>query len=444
MKELIEFFEKFFGSLGCEVQKRESCLIISNVPANFEKFCGKKSPYYLSFESEVENYELINPTHYLIKSMKEFLEGRGETTLLKLDVVFDAKEELPKMIPFRNCKIKSVSKSSKNDFVFRFSFSSVFQYLNDKEQVINNIYVRNGEVINFDAGLVLSEGNKREIHEVETDKEYEIVKEKLKELIKPKIAEVSLKLNEKLQKEISRIKIHYKNHLEENKGQRETLMKQISDSTGEKRKKFEKMLEKLMEENLSSSEEKTLTENETRKHGLSIKNKLINVSVIYFPIFNFNLMLSSGKTDKIIGINYDSLKKEILPLFCSTCNKELNEIILCSSGHLTCRNCGEKCDMCDGIFCKSCNQAKCNFCGRKLCSDCVEVCASCRKTFCSHDVYPFDNSRRKMCRKCMKKCAKCGEIILPGELREMNGKEVCSKCYNKESRKMFMKDLEKF
>lgn len=441
MKELIEFFEKFFESLGCKIQKNNFGLIISEVPANFEKFSGKKSPYYFCFDSETEGYELINPTHYLVKSMKEFLEGRGETTLLKLDVQFDAKEEIPKMIPFRNCKIKNVSKSHKNDFVFRFSFSSIFQYLNEKEQVINNIYVQNGKVINFDESLILSDGNKREIGEVNTNKEYEIAKEKLKELIKPKVSEVSQKLNEQLQKEISRIKIHYKNNLNENNQQKELLMKQIEESTGEKKKRFKKMLQKLVEENPTTAEENLLIEGETKKHGLSIKNKLINVSVIYFPIFDFNLMLNSGKTDKIIGMSYNSLNKEILPLFCSTCNAKLDEIILCSSGHLTCRNCGEKCDMCGGIFCKSCSQTKCNFCGRKLCSNCVEVCPSCKKTFCSHDVYSFDNSGRKMCRKCMKKCSKCGIIISPGELKEVGGNPICSKCYNQENRKKFLRGL---
>ncbi len=440
MKELIDFFANFFTSVGSEVRRENLCLEISNVPAGFEKFAGKKSPYYFCFESEVGGYELIGPTHYLVKLMKEFLEGRGETTLLKLDVQFDAKEEIPKMIPFRNCKIKGVSKSHVNDFVFRFSFSTTFQYLNDKEQMINNIYVRGGEVINFDEALVLSEGNKREIMEVDTNKEYEIAKARVKELIQPKVEELSKKLNEQLQKEISRIRVHYKNNLEENNQQRELLVKQMEEAKGEKRKKIQKMLQKLEEDRPKQTEENILIDNETKKHGLSIRNKLINISVIYFPIFNFNLMLS-GKTEKIIGVNYDSLKKEILPLFCSTCNTKLDEIILCSSGHLTCRNCGDKCDMCGGVFCKSCNQTKCNFCGRRLCSNCVEICASCKKTFCAHDVQTFDNSGRKMCRKCLKKCAKCGEVIQPGELRDVGGKEICAKCYNTENRKKFVNGL---
>lgn len=439
MAGLIEFFEKFFESLGCKIQKRDFCLIVEDVPANFEKFSGKKSPYYFSFESETAGYELINANHYLIKSMKEFLEGRGETTLLKMDVQFAPKEEIPKLIPFRNCTIKNISKTSKNDFIFRFSFASIFQYLNDREQIINHLYIKNGEIINFDESIPLSEGNKKEISDISIDKEYETAKLKLKGLIEPKVKEISQKLNEQLDKEISRIKEHYKNRLGEINQQKELLNRQIKESNGEKKKKFEKMLQKIEEENLSSAEEQTFIDGEKKKHGLSIKNKLINASVIYFPILNLNLMLESGKANRIIQMEYDSLKKELLPLFCSTCNSKLDEIILCSSGHLTCKNCGDKCVVCDGVFCKSCSQFKCNYCERKICSQCANVCASCKKTFCKNHLYPFD-AGRKLCHNCMKKCDRCGKIIEP-ELARIAGHKFCLKCSNKENRMNIMKNV---
>ena len=439
MTELIEFFEKFFENLGCKIQKQNLCLIISDVPANFEKFSGKKSPYYFSFNSEIAGYELINNNHYLIKSMKEFLEGRGETTLLKMNIQFDPKEEIPKLIPFRNCTIKSASKTSKNDFIFRFSFASNFQYLNDREQIINHLYIKNGEIINFDESIPLIEGSKKEISEISIDQEYEVAKLKLKELIEPKVKELSQKLSEQLNKEILRIKEHYKNRLDEINQQKESLMRQTKESDDEKKKKLEKMIQKLEEEDHSTIEEQSFIDGEKKKHGLSIKNKLINASVIYFPILNINLMLESGKTNRIIQMAYDSRKKELLPLFCSTCNSKLDEIILCASGHLTCRNCGEKCAICDGIFCKSCSQLECNYCKRKICPQCAETCSSCKKTFCKNHISPFDSGRR-LCQNCMKKCNKCGKVIEP-ELARIAGHQFCLKCSNEENRKNFMKDV---
>lgn len=445
-----EFFEKFFGNLGCKLVSEEDCLVISDVPASFEKFSGKKSPYYLCFGQNPvsEIYEKINSNHYLVKSMKEFLEGHGETTLLKLEVQFEPKEEIPNLIPFRNCKIKSVSKTSRNDFVLRFSFGTVFQYLNDKEQIINNIYIRNGDVIDFDGDLSFTEGNKRDLKEINTQNEYELAKTKLRELINPKLEELSSRLNEKLKKEISRIESHYKNNLDEIKQQREMLIKQVEecdDSTDgiDKKKKFEKMLEKIKDENSEnklSQEEKTLIDHEIRKHGLSVKNKLINVSVIYFPIYNVSFVVNAGN-DKMLNVEYDSLKKKINPLFCASCKCELDEIIVCSSGHLTCRNCGSKCEFCEGISCKSCAELKCSFCGRRLCSACADTCSFCKNVFCKDHLNSVPGSNKKLCRNCTQRCSKCSVIVEPNSMRKIDGRIFCMKCYNKEVGKKILEGV---
>ena len=46
MNQLIDFFIKFFRSIGCEVKQNEEDLVISNIPTNFEKFSGKRGPYF--------------------------------------------------------------------------------------------------------------------------------------------------------------------------------------------------------------------------------------------------------------------------------------------------------------------------------------------------------------------------------------------------------------
>lgn len=439
MTELIDFFEKFFENLECAIQRENGCLLISNVPAGFEKFSGKKSPYYFSFSDKKEGYEFVDSGHYFIKMIKEFLDGRGETTLLKMNAEFDPKEELPKLIQFRNCKIKSVTKIVQNDFIFRFSFASIFQYLNEKEQLINHIYLKDSEEINFNENAHLSEGNKKELKEINVEENYETAKIKLKKLIEWRVSEISRKLNEQLNKEISRIKEHYKNRLDEINQQKEILVRQIKDSDGEKKKKIEKMLQKIEEENPQLAEEQALIDGEKKKHSLSIKNKLINASVIYFPIFDMNLMLESGKTNRIINLKYDSLEKEISSLFCSSCNSKLDEIILCSSGHLTCRNCGDKCEICGGIFCKSCPQNECSYCRRKICVHCAEVCDSCKKTFCRNHIHLV--GRKKLCHGCMQKCNKCGEIIGQDEIKKIDGKTFCARCFNQKNRKQFMKSI---
>jgi hypothetical protein len=427
MNPLKEFFLKFFKNLGCKVSENGECLNIIDIPSSFEKFSGKKGPYAFCFESPVDGYEFVGANHYIINSMKDFLEGRGETTLLKFDVNFDPKKELESLIPLRNCEVKSFSKVSENKFLFRFSFATVFQYLNEKEQIINNIYIRDGEIIDFDESFELSEGNKRDVKEIVFDNEYELSKNKLKEMIEPKKNEISLKLNDMLKKEISRIEIHYKNRLDE--VNKDSLKKQIH---------------KFDEENSPESfkeEEKTLIEHEVRKHALSIKNRLLNVSIICYPIYNLNVVLNSGSDNRMIQIDYDPIKKSISPLFCMSCKTPLDEIIICTSGHLICRNCGERCEICGGVFCKMCSEKLCSFCSKKVCSNCGEICEGCKKTFCKNHAYPINDSGKKLCRNCIKRCCECGLMIEPGFIKKIGENFYCLKCFNAEKGKKILDDV---
>jgi hypothetical protein len=407
MNELISFFAKFFSSLGCKIKQEDDSLVISEIPANFEKFSGKKGPYLLSFGKEKEGYESVSQNYYLIKTIREFLEGRGETTLLKANFEGSIKEELTKIIPFLNSEIKSIGKTAHNKFIFKFSFATTFQYLNEKETFINHLFFLEGKMISFDGKIPLIEGNKRDFQEVEAYSEYNLAKGELKKIISPKTEELKKKLSEKLDNEISRIKQHYENNRKETEEQEKSLKKQIESNKkdSEKTKRLAKMLENLKEENgkrKMEEEEEEFIQKEIKKHGLKIDSRLINTTIIYFPIYNLNLTLEIEKSNlKMIELDYNPLEKSVSPVFCKSCGKEVKEIIVCSSGHITCRECGEKCSSCGSIYCKSCQTKRCTECGRTLCSKCQNICESCGKVFC--DFHITKNGRSRICKNCEKK-----------------------------------------
>ena len=407
MNELINFFIKFFKNLGSEVKQEEKFLIISHVPPSFEKFSGKRGPYFFSFEKEKEGYEMVSPNHYFIRTIREFLEGRGETTLLRINFGTDFKEEIPKRIPFLNSEIKNVTKTIKNNFIFKFSFATTFQYLNEKENFIHHVFVQDNKIINFDESLSLTEGNKKDFQEVNADKEYTLAKEELKKIVFPKTEELKLKLGNQLENEISKIHKLYEKNISEIEAQEESLKRQAKTNKedSEKAKKIAKMLENFKEENSKGKikeEEEEFIQKEIKKHGLKIDNKLINTTIIYFPIYNLNLTLEVGKNNyKMIEMIYDPLKKIVSPLYCKSCGEAVNEIIVCSSGHITCRNCGEKCSSCEGIYCKSCQTKKCTECERTICGHCQNTCEICGKVFCDYHI--IKNSGRKICRHCENK-----------------------------------------
>jgi hypothetical protein len=70
--ELKDFFVKFFSNLNCVIEDEGNSIVVKNVPANFEKFAGKNSPYYLSFGISKEGYDFVNENCFLIKTIGEF------------------------------------------------------------------------------------------------------------------------------------------------------------------------------------------------------------------------------------------------------------------------------------------------------------------------------------------------------------------------------------
>jgi hypothetical protein len=407
MNNLMEFFLKFFKQIKSEVKEEGDCLFVSSVPQGFEKFSGKKGPYKFSFDKEREGYEFVSNNHYLIKTIKDFLEGRGETTLLKVKFDINLKEELKKTIPFMNSEIKSINKIALNDKIVQFSFSTTFRYLNESKVKINKIFLREGKVIEDPKILDFFEGHKRDLVDLDIEKEYSAAKEELKKAISPDLEKIKEELNEKLSQEIERIEKLYEEHLSETKEKEAALQKQIENNKDnpEKKEKLEKSFEILKEENSVSkikAEREEFIQKEIKKYGLKIDTKLINTTIIYFPIYQLSLTLELEKGNlKIIEIVYSPLDKKISPLYCKSCGKELEEIIVCSSGHLTCRECGDKCNSCDGIYCKSCSTKECSECHRVTCQRCQNTCSSCGKVFCN--LHIRESNGRKVCKMCQSK-----------------------------------------
>jgi hypothetical protein len=407
MDNLIGFFERFFSQIKSEVRKEGNCLNIFSVPQSFEKFSGRKSPYKFSFDGEKEGYEFISENHYLIKTIKEFLEGHGETALLRAKFDIDLKEELQKCIPFMNSKIKSINKLVLYDRIIQFLFSTTFRYLNESKTIINKVFIRDGKIVEMPKIEKFSEGDKKDLQEIIIENEYAVAKEEIKKIISPEIENLKKELNSQLSEEILRIENLYEENLKDFKEKEKTILKQIENNQEDedKRKKFEKRIENLNEENnlkKISEEKEEFIQKEIKKYGLKIENKLVNTTIICVPIYRLNLTLELEKDNlKIIEIIYNPLEKKINPIYCKSCGKELKEIILCSSGHLTCRECGDKCPSCGGIFCKSCFVRECNECGRKICQRCQNICSSCGKVFCNMHIKNVNG--RKICRSCERK-----------------------------------------
>jgi hypothetical protein len=416
--ELIDFVEKFFINLKAQVLKQGGILKVSNVPFSFEKFYGKKSPYEFVFRAEDKNpeNELIKNGSFLLKTISNFLDNSRKTTLLKINFDFNP-DSFHEKIKLNNCIIEKLSPKKKYNFFFRFTFHTSFRYLNEKEKMINEIYVFDNKVINGDlSNYKVIEGNSKEVILPNIKTPYELAKEKLKELNKLKISLISEELEKKLSKEIERIESHFGKENQEliKKNPEENILREKSEA-------FKK--DKARE-----------IEIEKQRHSLNLGIKLFNTTLIYYPIFTYDCFLSNKENKRIIEISFDPLLKEMNKLFCESCKEKTDEIYFCSSGHISCKKCFSECSFCKKNYCKKCMNIICEECGEKICKNCSIRCFNCGRILCKKHSIKDNLSGRYFCNRCLKICERCGKKKEPlnFKISKRTGADICEDCFRKE------------
>lgn len=446
--DIKKFVENFFRNIKSEIEWKDGLLIVNTAPKEFESFLGKKAPYYLAFGQLScpinQEIEVINKGSVFLKAMFSFLEGKGQTTLLKINF-----EPLDlSLLKLNNCKIIKSSLKQSNNFIFRFTFQTTFQYLNEKEQAISSIFV-DGTPIDFDISKYnVSEGKKSEADIPEVKPSYEIARLKVREIVQPRIQQIGVEINQKLEGGIKRVKELFKNQfleldqqlkkaryqLEElEKGQTSGDIKNIPQRINKLREQIHELeMKQKMEisgEGQIAKEEKFFIADELNKHSLNVDNKLMNTTIIYYPIFSYTLMLKNEDSGRQVELVYNPLKKTTNNFECESCKTSLKEFTLCASGHLTCRNCLQRCRDCGKDFCSLCLDKSCDYCGKKVCRKCAFKCVKCGKTYCSaHTKKTLEG--RQSCTICTKSCAICNQASESMRKCPSCNQNICSKCSN--------------
>lgn len=452
-----KFTIEFFKSLECTLSNKNNILIIENVPKGFEDLYGKVAPYHLNFSGQIDGTEFVGKGSSLLVAMTKFLKGVGKTTLLKIDFDVNPDEEIKKVISFKNCEIDNLVKKHKNNFFSRFTFISTFHYLNKSEQVVNEIYIHEGKVVDGDlSGYKVVEGKNDEATGGHAEKDYKIARDTLKGILKEKTTEVSEILKVKVEKEIKRIEEHYKSLVGElggdlsgtlKKVQETELALRIADSSEAEsiRLKLDRLKKSLVKIGNDDSRNRILAEQEftikdaMHKHSLNIDNKLVNTTVIYYPIFNFNLFLNSDNSKRYIEMNYNPLTKTLNKLSCESCGKDITQLNLCSAGHINCDTCLIKCGECGKVFCKKCLKKSCSVCGKLLCKNCIIMCLGCGKYVCKDHMRKDCVSGEERCVNCLRACLRCHGLSHPKHFGEaLDGSKICQKCLGTEKRMKVM------
>jgi len=261
---------------------------------------------------------------YFLLAIRDYLNAKGQTSLLKINIKPDLKE-ISKNPKLKNYKIIEIKKD-KFDFFYEFSFLSKYQYLNNKKQSITSFFVKDKKILNIDlAKLKTQKGNKDEIPNLDSLEPYQIAKEKLDEKVIKETKQLKRILKEKLEKELTRVKDHYFKQIKEKDDEVEACANKIKMLQSklrhtsydrdisilnrlirESKSRLDMLKKKTYKERLRA-EEVFHIKDEVEKHALSIKNQLVNISVFYYPVYE---ILASCKNKKIV-VKWDGFLRKL-------------------------------------------------------------------------------------------------------------------------------------
>jgi len=457
-EKIRDFVILFFKSLKCKLNEKEGVYTISNVPNDFEMFVGKYSPYVLVFDMEkhkqIENSELMINGSYLLKAMRDYMQNKGQTSLLYLDLkAKEPQNEINKELKFGNCKIVKVIKKESISNLLRFIFYSSCEFLNNKKQLLNSIYVLGNRIVDISMDdYDFKEGNSKEFNLEGMEESYTVSKRKLKNILFDETKDIKIELKGKLSKELQNLKNHFKNQLKEKDEELEKTREKIKLHEGQLehayygkdiknlKRKIKECESKLLDlekegyiERMKKDEQFHL-DDETDKHSLRIENNLVNISIINYPVYLFEVLLEKDELKKQLDLSFDPVLDRLVFPLCDRCKEETKEINLCSNLHIVCNGCLSKCNDCKKEFCLRCLEVECNDCSKGLCKDCKIICHDCKKEFCKKHIEKCKVCKNSLCEDCMQKCEECNKGICKKHFKECPSckREICEDCSKKD------------
>ena len=120
------------------------------------------------------------------------MEKEEIINFMKIDFNIKPIDELNKRISFPNSQIKKIIFRERSGFFYKFTFSTTFDYLENKEVISNEIYIFNLKSIEGDLSeYVLLESNLKKEEAPNFKNAYFVAKEELKKRIQEKTNNLS-------------------------------------------------------------------------------------------------------------------------------------------------------------------------------------------------------------------------------------------------------------
>lgn len=419
----------FFKSFKCDVNEKNDLIFISKIPERLQKTLGVSEKIEL-------NKNNLSPD--LIRKIKECLKNNPSRTLLRID--FEFPSNINEKIKLKNCVMSKIEKRHENNYFSRFSFLTTFRFHNNVEQVLNEIFVHEEKIVSGDlTSYNIQEGKIEDVSTEHLSKDYDVAKIKLKDLLNKKISLITNKLGEELSIETKRVEEHFGKILNEINANKDRFLERIKEAEAQKDdSKVKRLKEEFEKNNFEREMEKinreigSVISNEKNKYSLDIDNKLINTTIIYYPVFRITITLEESGFKKPLEIIYNPLTEQINNFVCDSCKTNLERINVCHGGHICCDSCLHLCSECGKRFCRMCFAGICSSCGKLICKNCVKKCIDCKKIFCKSCMRKSDATGIEKCLNCVSYCPICSQIVEKKFLvRGSDGRMICRKCNEK-------------
>ncbi len=221
---LLEFFKE------SNIEEKEGVITVENVSSSFESFVGKKAPYKFVFDvnlhNKVNNSELIMQGSYFLLAIRDYLSDKAQTTLLKINIKKDI-DEIKKNSLFKKFNIIELNEKERG-YIYRFSFLSNYEYLNNKKQSINTLLIKDRKVFDLDlSSIKANDDHEKNIQTPDLEEQYNFAREQLDEKISQETKTIKELLREKLKKSLFRIKDHYHKQIDEKDEELESCANKI-------------------------------------------------------------------------------------------------------------------------------------------------------------------------------------------------------------------------
>lgn len=437
MEDVKQILMSFFQSIKSDISENKDSVIVKNISEKAQKIFGLSNSMEINFSNNGKGV-FIDSNSDLYKKIKNYLRTNPSKTLLKID--FEFPSNIREKIPLRNCSIDKIEKKHENNYFSKFTILTTFRYLNKTEQVLNDLFVFEGKIIGGNLNdYNVQEGSVEEASTEHLTNDYNVAKDKLKDVLQMKVNEISSFLNVDLDKECKRIEEHYGKLIHEAELNKSRLMERMMEYKNnedlERVKKIEETLKGLEEKGELQriiNEKDSVIKNEKMKYSLDVENKLVNTTVIYYPIFKIYLLLNEAGFVKKIEVIYDPLKDEVNKFTCDACKTTLDQINICHGGHICCSFCLHTCSECCKRFCRLCFAGVCESCGKLVCKNCAKTCSDCGKMFCKSCMRTSDLTGAEKCLNCISYCPVCSKSVEKKRMvRGKSGSMVCRNCSNK-------------